>query len=1024
MELTAGDLLAAQHAAREDLCTALREELIGPRSADETLKEPPLNRYLTGILYPRIDDGTPIQDETDAYVDIADDDGENFADPAVAMSNVQYPSSLGLTFAIAPEAEEISVAVEAATYEPLDDGSWQRRPIGPVEVNLAVAGEGAVTRGVAPGLELYCRVRETRNDARPVTVVLLNNQAGRFGKKDATSFFQVRFRVRGVAGGSPFVARPEQVGIQDEDLLSNALLYRDRPEFAIGHGCAAEWEQKPGSRRASMIAATFLPEENTLLMESNPDIKTDGLGLDALSQMQGHDLAAALESFLAEYELWIARCETEAQGLDEHFRPIASTHLADCTQACRRIAAGIARLRDDELARHAFCLANRAMADQMERTSTKPRESFRWRPFQLAFMLLSLPSIVDVDHPERSLAELLWFPTGGGKTEAYLGLFAFTVFHRRLAKGGAGGVTAIMRYTLRLLTTQQFERASRVVCACERIRLQEGGLGEEPISIGLFVGSASTPNTLKDAGESLAKLAANHPVPSKNPCQLQACPWCNQRLSHRDYKLRENPKRLQIECGNPECDFTDGLPVFVVDEDLYRQRPTLVIGTVDKFAALPWNPSVGNLFNLDEPHEPPPELVIQDELHLISGPLGTMTGLYETAVDLLCSDEGAAPKVIASTATIRRARAQSQGLFAREMRQFPPPGLDPDDNWFATAAPTDRVGARRYVGLMAAGVSHATLMIRTYAALMHRIWLRSQAGDQESALDPYWTLIGYFNSLRVLGAARMQVQDDVQDWLEIAAGKAPPRRLRDPAELTSRVDSAEIPNRLKELEMTLGEGLALDVVLATNMISVGVDIDRLGLMVVMGQPQAAAEYIQATSRVGRKYPGLVVTLLNAARSRDRSHYEGFAGFHGALYRSVEATSVTPYSPRARDRGLHAVLVALARLRIEGLRKNEQAGAIAAHLPEIAALRELILARARRVEPAQEAGTAEDLDLIVENWLAMAEAHPDLVYNSWKGTEPALLTAAAPDQESGESFPTMWSLRDVDAESNLFFARRR
>ncbi|HEX5593597.1 MAG TPA: helicase-related protein [Solirubrobacterales bacterium] len=1023
MELSAVDLLSARHAVRDELCEALQEELIGPRSADEVLKEPPLNRYLTGILYPHLGAGSPLADETDANVDVADDDGENFADPAVAMSNVQYPSSVGLTFAVDPEAEEISVAVQAAGYEAVGAG-WQRQPIGPVEVVVPVAAEGAETVAVARGLELYCRVRETRDGARPVTLVLLNNQRGRAGQKDAVSFFQVGFEVRGVDREAPFVARPEQVGVDDEDLLTNALLYRDRPEFAIGHGCAAEWEQIAGARRARTISATFMPVENIPLMESNPEIDIDDLGLDLLAQMQTHELGAALDRFVSEYATWITRRETEAQGLDKRFREVASAHLAECAEARRRIEAGVALLRDDERSRRAFRLANRAMADQMERTSTRPRESFRWRPFQLAFMLLSLPSIVDGDHPERSLAELLWFPTGGGKTEAYLGLFAFTVFHRRLAKGGAGGVTAIMRYTLRLLTTQQFERAARVVCACERIRKQEGGLGEEPISIGLFVGAASTPNTLKDAAESLAKLAANHSVPEKNPCQLQACPWCNQRLLPRHHKVRENPKRLQIGCGNSACDFAEGLPVFVVDEDLYRHRPTLVIGTVDKFAALPWNPDVGNLFNLSEPSEPPPELVIQDELHLISGPLGTMTGLYETAVDLLCSDEGAVPKVIASTATIRRARAQSQGLFARKMRQFPPPGLDPDDNWFATSAPADRVGARRYVGLMAAGVSHATLMIRTYAALMHRIWLRREAGDPEAALDPYWTLIGYFNSLRVLGAARMQVQDDVQEWLETAAGEAPARRLRDPAELTSRVDSADIPNRLKDLEAELEEGYALDVVLATNMISVGVDVDRLGLMVVMGQPQAAAEYIQATSRVGRRHPGLVVTLLNSARSRDRSHYEGFAGFHSALYRSVEATSVTPFSPRARDRGLHAVLIAMARLRIEELRKNEDAGAVGAHRPEIGALCKSILARTRKVEPEQEAGTAEDLAYVVESWLAMAEAHPDLVYRSRKGTETPLLISAAPDQESGESFPTMWSLRDVDAESNLFFARRR
>jgi helicase-like protein len=1014
-------LLKGQEAVRDDLCSALGADLIGPGSPQEILGEPPLNRYITGILYPRVEGGRRMLAEPQEQDDLPDDDGEGSADPAVAMSNIQYPSSAGVSFAVAPDVDRLFVSIEAARYEETGKGAWSRKEIGPIEKEIDVGTAVLVRIPLVEGLELYLRSREVREDARSVTVVLLNTLSGKAGKKDATAFFQVSFDLTGGEDEStPFVARPDHVDVSDEDLHTNALLYRNSPQFAVGHGCSAMWDQVPGTRRAKSVSATFLPTQDVAIVESNPQIPSAGLGFDALAGAEPDELLATLESFLAGYSEWISEREADAGSLDGQLAATAAEHLRDCAEARDRILAGIHVLRDDD-ARRAFQLANRAMVDQMDRTGAAAgdRGNYRWRPFQLAFVLLNMPSIVDRSRADRSIAELLWFPTGGGKTEAYLGLFAFTVFHRRISRAGAGGVTAIMRYTLRLLTAQQFERAARVVCACERIRAEQGDLGEEPISIGLFVGAASTPNKLDEAQESLARLHANRDVATKNPCQLRACPWCDTRLDAHNYTIRENPRRLQIDCGNESCDFAQGLPVFVVDEDLYRERPTLVIGTVDKFAALPWRPQVGNLFNLDEPDCPPPDLIIQDELHLISGPLGTMTGLYETAVDILASEQEAPPKVVASTATIRRARAQSIGLFARQMRQFPPPGLDPGDNWFATVAPTSRVGARRYVGLMAAGISHATLMIRTYAALLHAAGLHEKGPE----VDPYWTIVGYFNSLRVLGAARMQVQDDVHDWLEIAADGGNERALRDPIELTSRVDSTDIPGYLKHIEIELPSEHALDVVLATNMISVGVDIDRLGLMVMMGQPQAAAEYIQATSRVGRKHPGLVVTLLNAARSRDRSHYEGFAGFHGELYRSVEATSVTPYSPRARDRGLHAVLVALARLRIEGLRENDQAAAAPMHLAELEELREMILERVATVDPDQSEGTRKDLDLIIERWVQAAEQNPDLRYESRREDRPALLTAAAPDLESDGSYPTMWSLRDVDAESNLFWAPR-
>ncbi len=328
---------------------------------------------------------------------------------------------------------------------------------------------------------------------------------------------------------------------------------------------------------------------------------------------------------------------------------------------------------------------------------------------------------------------------------------------------------------------------------------------------------------------------------------------------------------------------------------------------------MPWRPETKALFNRDIEGVKPPELIVQDELHLISGPLGTLTGLYETAVDVLAEQ----PKVIASTATIRRASNQVGALFDRETAQFPPAGVDSRDSWFAVETPRQDKASRRYVGLFTPSGSQATLLVRTYAALLNAAYAAAAEADPK-VVDAYWTLVGYFNSLRLLSAAELQVFGDVQDRLEVLAKRDDSGSIRSAnalIELSSRADSSEIPRRLKILERELPDPDVLDVLLATNMISVGVDIDRLGLMAVMGQPQTTAEYIQATSRVGRRHPGLVAVMFNSSRSRDRSHYEKFPSFHSALYREVESTSVTPFSSRSRDRGLHAVIVALTRLMI-------------------------------------------------------------------------------------------------------------
>jgi hypothetical protein len=1030
--------------------------LLGPGESEEIIEDAPITKYVTGVLYPS---GAGVLDpEQDVDEDDAEDRGDEVAtDPPIALANVRYPSSMGLTFAVDPDTSTtIGVRVTSARYVPIvadtdesqearsrrwrraeelaPPSSWRRVPIDVPQVDIDVTSPKTHTSELVPGLELFWRVRSPDLSNRvPITLALVNRLSSPPGElRDTESFFQPRIEVS-ASGTAAFVERPTIAPPKsDDDLRSYQLLYRHSRAFAVGHGCSVEWESAADGQRAIRLATTYVPSHALLLADSNPAIPLDGLGMRFQAEASDDEIIGALRRLTGGYADWVAQQRAESANLAEDLATIAARHLDTCDLALRRMNRGIELLGDPEVLR-AYRLANEAMLRQRAQAAWvragRPDEgpvrddSHVWRPFQLAFILLCIEGIAVPGSADREIADLLWFPTGGGKTEAYLGLIAFTVLLRRLRRPDAGGgVTVIMRYTLRLLTIQQFERASILICALEQIRRTSQDLGSDEISVGLWVGQGATPNDLQGARRALDKIRQGRELDEGNPIQVHACSWCGHPMDHRNYYVRDDRTRLVITCRQESCAFSNALPVYVVDEDIYRHRPSLIIATADKFASLPWREEAANLFNLNPPRLSPPELIIQDELHLISGPLGTLAGLYETAIDLTCSRSGTRPKVVASTATIRRAAQQSLSLFDRVVHQFPPSGLDARDSYFAVEAPAASKGSRLYVGLMAPGTSQTTLLVRTYAALLQ--FAKELPGSDEIR-DAFWTLIGYFNSLRVLGGARMQVQDDVRDRLQLLAAQSgsTPRELEPSIELTSREPSADIPTRLKQMALGYPDPNALVTILATNMISVGVDIDRLGLMAVMGQPQSTSEYIQATSRVGRTGPGLVVTMFNSARSRDRSHYESFVSYHSALYRQVESTSATPFSPRARDRGLHAVLVALARLLLPGARRNTAAADLERFRAGVEQLREEILERVQRVAPAEVVATRREIDEIIATWAQRVADVPALVYRNRDHPDRALLVDADRDDiDDTELMPTMWSLRDVDRSSNLYLVR--
>jgi ATP-dependent helicase YprA (DUF1998 family) len=517
-------------------------------------------------------------------------------------------------------------------------------------------------------------------------------------------------------------------------------------------------------------------------------------------------------------------------------------------------------------------------------------------------------------------------------------------------------------------------------------------------------------------------------------------------------------------CVNRDCDFHTSrarpIPLHAVDEPIYRRLPAFMIATVDKFAGMPWIGEIAGFFGAVERHdadgfysaaEPArgqplsaplfsPELVIQDELHLISGPLGSMTGLYETALDALCTRETGdgrqvRPKIVASTATVRRAERQIAALFDRPAVQvFPPPGPDRHDSFFAQTMPADDPGGRLYLGLAAPGISPRVVFLRGVVTLMSAAqyaWDQFAGKPEDNPSDAYMTLVAYFNALRELGAARRLVEEQIRSRLEIYglrkrvgetnAGLANRSIAYEPVELTSRIPTYEISQTKDRLSETfVNQKSRVDVALATNMIAVGLDIIRLGLMLVTGQPKTTAEYIQSTSRVGRdpKRPGLVVASLNMAKPRDRSHYERFRAFHTSFYRGVEPTSVTPFSPRALDRGLAAVAVALSRLGINTLTPQPAASQIATHRSAANSICKAVATRAAHVNQPQAAVASTRTQELLDVWQRIAasvtQAGGTLGY-ARKGVARGLLHEVLEQGLSAEEgkFRAGRSLRDVE-----------
>lgn len=1087
--------------ARDTYIDIIKADMLGPGSEfdipdreHELISSSPISRYSMGILFPQgvkndqdNDETVPTEGEVDneAIVDEISDEnisaeqqkekvrsaadfGEDNLDEEVEMASQYKQSSIGMTFMVGGNVDEVSIRVSYATYRrakttdclvpySVSDASKYNVPdsVGgivefdsgksclklkrslsykevrelkekeafPEEESSALEKalyklSGYINNGYVrePHDNLFVKLNfgdgdyvesEDKDDLKgtplkivsrktritesitSITIMLVNTNEDK-----ATSdkcIFQPVIKVDTADNQFKFIEyNSDSFEDYDSEEKNLALLYRNKENYGTGLGVSLDWEINDGE---GSILTDFFPVEEVPQMDFNLPkdsiMTSDELSMKYLSDLNSvsrDDKIESLKKLVNTYSDWINNIKNNSADLAEKYKEAAENNIKECMNARDRMLEGVNTLASDDNAYIAFQLANRAMFMQrihiqlQQDTSdvdrypddelieerllnikydTEDDSRCKWRPFQLAFLLMDVDSIVNDNHPDRDIVDLIWFPTGGGKTEAYLGLTAFTIFYRKLQyPNGSAGTSVMMRYTLRLLASQQFTRASTLICACEYIRRDCAKkkskyprylLGDKEISIGLWIGGSHIPN--KNDGKDGAKECVEKLRQSSystirinkeryNKFQVLKCPWCGTKMTP-DYinkkevgkwgYLLKNNKHFYMACPQEECEFTEKLPVQVIDEELYSNPPTLLFGTVDKFAMMPWDVRVGSFFAQDSGNRAP-DLIIQDELHLISGSLGTIVGLYETAIDNLCSSKGVRPKIIASTATIRRAKEQCSVLYNRDVVQFPSPGIDASDSFFSREAEVDYdnlVFGRKYVGVMPSGRTKAMTEIRMTSSLLQRSKMMDLPDEVK---DKLWTATVYFNSLKDLGKASTMVEDDVKDFIiRISNRLMTSRRLViSPDELTSRVSTTELNetlDKLEKVEYTSDKEKKRhpsDVLLATNMISVGIDVARLNVMLMIGQPKLTSEYIQASSRVGRSYPGVAFIQYDATKSRDRSHYEKFKSYHESYYRYVEPTGATPFSKPARERAIHAVLLSILR---QSLSLGDDEGAI-------------------------------------------------------------------------------------------------
>jgi len=1192
---------------RDELIDQLKKFMVGPQwGNNETIDTGPGSTYVAGKLYPQDSD---VEQENVPAEESQDDEVSD----KTSINSLNL-SSFGLTCMLDAQTEQIKINVHYGTYSSIKIGDDDKNRLFPrthhsqselLPIPKPVESTKIIPLDIDFGqLKIYFKRSSSGILCSVYMVNTYHSHIPSFGKIIFQPNIEIISEKNQIKHNVP--ENYSKVTGSDENLFE--LLFDTKKNFGFGHGCSVTWNDSAiVDGNIGQIYTDFIPQyTQDKIGPLDPESLSDPvvaqsikscMSMKKLSEETDYTkYSEILLEFPKLYSNWInTELESNLETISD--KQIGKIQIKKCQDTLKRINEGINIISTDPIAGKAFQFMNKVMSIQRLCVTTTEQNkenkeytppiienaSGEWRLFQLGFILMNVKSFLseknsaqkldgnDINENDirdsREIADLLWFPTGGGKTEAYLGMISFVMAMRRLTgrklsnpngeqilHPEAFGTSVLMRYTLRLLTIQQFQRAASLMCACEYVRRQDLSVwGNLQFSVGLWVGQASTPNQLigKDnstsAESTIARARQNGIIPEEhNPMQLLSCPWCGDKLDAYNYEIYKDtkfnlPQRMRCYCKNNKCFFNKNnlrlnpntnssdtevcIPILTVDDDIYDWCPSLLISTVDKFAQIAYNPNIANIFgkvniyctqhgfldkekvgshklgkNMDPKHIyfsinnlTPPDLIVQDELHLISGPLGTLTALYETAIDYFCKNNKRKmrPKIIASTATTKSANIQIETLFNRRTNIFPPQGFEFGKTFFSTI---DLISPGKiFLGISPTARSPLTTLAMTSGSLMRRIRYLREQGVPDGILDPYYTLISYFNSKRELGGAFGTYSDTVPDYFDQIFDNIENRKTHDleeftteitndkeefeneinavesntgldfflddkkteesksnvsksnvserkkyvntkfiSDELTSRKDSGEIPNILKKLEITLGNN-PLDYLLCTNMLSVGVDIQRLGIMIVNGQPKNHSEYIQSTGRIGRKYPGLILTVYNSLKPRDLSHYENFRLYHSAFFKYVEPISITPFSARSRDTGLFAVCVGMIRNMVPLVDRdpanfNRNVGTIRDAINEI---KSEFSKRVSDTDNKQREQTLLEIDEYMETWENLASQSTDENKLKWKKTgyetesqlktSRYLLVNVEHGDDSIDGIPkTPMSLRDAEQLHNVYF----
>lgn len=960
-------------------------------------------------------------------------------------------------------------------------GRWQRRQLDQsLRVVDATGMEATLVLEDHATLEVLSRTLPSGDIL--LTVSLSNVHEAKNARSSEDTLYQVSIRAEALQGQILKYPAARYVPPTEEERELRVIYGEQRP-YAVGHGVATDWKLENGNcewvqTEALPTAHVWRPVfDNLSITRDGEQVTFDDDDLFRIAPLASGDLAGPelfkrLAVLVEFYEEWIA--SQTAIAIDSELEEDAARMIRRCGQSAARMKEGIRILESDADIARCFKLANRAMLMSMShavratgrgrgdglqgpftlgKAETGPIDYFdnpaQWRPFQLAFFLLVLPSLAGDELPDRDLVDVIWFATGGGKTEAYLFVSAFELFRRRIVEGKSGGGTGVInRYTYRFLTADQFQRTAGVICAMEMIRREltaagDSSVGEEEFSIGLFVGGEVSPNSFagsRDGAVSRTQELLDSSQPrDANPYPIESCPSCGTLLVPEEkrskpdgspdeayYGFVATANSFTTRCPEEDCSFHGGLPVYFIDEQLLRAPPSFLLGTIDKFAMIPWKEDGGVLLGLGTKWSPP-SLVIQDELHLISGPLGTLAGIYEAAFETLMATGGKPPKVIASTATIRNASVQCRRIYGRPSMVFPSPGLRAEDSFFSKLDTGNKERSRLYAGVMAQGLRSTVAASWTMATLLQTSYELVEAGELTvNEADSYWTLVAYHNSKRELGRIVNATRDEIPTRMKVYASDETVERPSNFQVLELKAHAETPVPRARQLlaRRHRPNQPAIDVVPCTNIISVGVDIDRLGMMMVNGQPKLSAEYIQATSRVGRgAVPGLVLAAYSPSKPRDRSHYESFRDYHERFYSFVEPTSVTPGALPAIERGLHAALVTVVRHGTR-LKKNAAAKQFDPAEGPVASVIERL--EERLLKAYEGPREAEERDRIsaklaekVSEWAMWANSVEGLQYTFASNQQrPQLLVRYGNKKIDGAGWHTLQSMRHVDKEITL------